>query len=83
MRLLPHLIRTAPRVYPEFGWREQYARLKYCVRGLLTPFPAAAMHKWPVSARVNKPVNDDAEVLAAVAALGEPPDLLSPPADKN
>ena len=38
MRLLPHLIRTAPRVYPEFGWREQYARLKYCVRGLLTPF---------------------------------------------
>jgi hypothetical protein len=28
-------------------------------RGLLAPFPAAAMKMWPISTRVNKPENDD------------------------
>ena len=32
-------------------------------RGLLVPFPAPLMTMWPISTRVNKPVNDDASVL--------------------
>src|SRR5207249_2854397 len=40
-------------------------------RDLLVPFPATLMTMWPISTRVNKPDNDDADILDAVA-LPEP-----------
>jgi len=36
-------------------------------RDLLVPFPSAPMLIWPISARVNKPANDDAEILEPMA----------------
>jgi putative SOS response-associated peptidase YedK len=33
---------------------------------LLVPYPAQPMRMWPVSTRVNRPVNDDAGILDAV-----------------
>lgn len=33
---------------------------------LLSPYPAAAMHAWPITTRVNSPKNDDPEILEAV-----------------
>ena len=41
--------------------------------GLLVPFPAAAMKMWPISARVNKPENDDWAILEPVEAQDRPP----------
>jgi len=34
---------------------------------LLVPFPAGLMRMWPISTRVNKPENDDADVLTPLA----------------
>ena len=41
-------------------------------RGLLVPFPAAAMKMWPISARVNKPENDDEAILEPVEVQDVP-----------
>jgi len=35
-------------------------------RDLLVPFPSEPMKIWPISTRVNKPQNDDAEILDPV-----------------
>jgi putative SOS response-associated peptidase YedK len=32
----------------------------------MVPFPADLMRMWPVSARVNKPINDDPDLLDEV-----------------
>jgi putative SOS response-associated peptidase YedK len=34
---------------------------------LLTPFPSGLMTMWPISTRVNKPENDDAELLTPLS----------------
>jgi putative SOS response-associated peptidase YedK len=33
---------------------------------LLVPFPSGLMTMWAISTRVNKPVNDDAELLTPI-----------------
>jgi hypothetical protein len=38
-------------------------------RDLMRPFPAELMRMWPVSTRVNKPVNDDPSIVEQVALL--------------
>ena len=41
-------------------------------RDLLVPYPAEPMTMWPISARVNKPDNDDAAILERAAELVAP-----------
>jgi putative SOS response-associated peptidase YedK len=45
-------------------------------RGLLAPYPSAPMMIWPITTRVNKPANDDAEILRAVPLAPSEPRLL-------
>ena len=46
-------------------------------RDLLVPFPAELMMMWPISTRVNKPENDDPEVLEPFEPVsGSTPTLL-------
>jgi len=46
-------------------------------RDLLVPFPAEPMMMWPISTRVNKPENDDPEILEPFEAVsGSTPTLL-------
>ena len=33
---------------------------------LMRPFPAGLMRMWPISARVNKPENDDASIIEPI-----------------
>jgi hypothetical protein len=33
----------------------------------MRPFPAEPMHMWPISARVNKPENDDPSIVEPIA----------------
>jgi putative SOS response-associated peptidase YedK len=33
---------------------------------ILVPYPAGRMKAWPISARVNSPKNDDAEIIAPI-----------------
>jgi hypothetical protein len=33
----------------------------------MRPFPAEAMHMWPISTRVNKPGNDDSSIVEPIA----------------
>jgi putative SOS response-associated peptidase YedK len=51
--------------------REAYDRWLCCIepdpRDLLVPYPAEAMRMWPISTRVNKPDNDDPEILEPLA----------------
>ena len=35
---------------------------------LLVPFPADRMRAWPISARVNSPMNNDPEIMAPIGA---------------
>jgi putative SOS response-associated peptidase YedK len=43
----------------------------------LVPFPAEAMMMWPISTRVNKPDNDDPDILAPLETVeGRSPTLL-------
>ena len=42
------------------------------VEQLLRPFPASKMRAWPVSPRVNSPVNDDPTVLAEWSKISKP-----------
>jgi putative SOS response-associated peptidase YedK len=39
-------------------------------RELMRPFPASAMRMWPVSTRVNKPENDDPDIVEPLELEG-------------
>ena len=45
---------------------------------ILVPYPADRMKAWPISARVNSPKNNDAEIIGPVE-LNPEPDLISGP----
>ena len=40
---------------------------KGCPRELLVPYPSDPMRIWPISTRVNKPENDDEQLLDPLA----------------
>jgi len=44
-------------------------RVKRHPLDLLAPFPAGLMAMWPISTRVNKPANDDAQLLERAAPV--------------
>ena len=56
-----------PVIVPRESYDHWLSTLDPDPRNLLVPFPASLMTMWPISTRVNKPVNDDASVLDPVA----------------
>jgi hypothetical protein len=51
-----------------------------CGKEVLAPYPADRMKAWPISARVNSPKNDDAEVILPVElqSVARPQDSQQP-----
>jgi putative SOS response-associated peptidase YedK len=56
-----------PVIIPAAAYDRWLSDIEPDPRDLLVPYPAEPMRMWPVSTRVNKPINDDAEILNAVA----------------
>ena len=57
-----------PVIIPAESYDHWLSTLDPDPRGLLAPFPSGPMKIWPISTRVNKPVNDDAAILEPVEA---------------
>jgi putative SOS response-associated peptidase YedK len=66
-----------PVILPPEAYHRWLANIEPDPRDLLAPFPAELMMMWPISARVNKPDNDDPEILDPWETVeGGPPTLL-------
>jgi putative SOS response-associated peptidase YedK len=65
-----------PVIIPAVAYDQWLAPLDPDPRGLLAPYPSAPMMIWPITTRVNKPANDDAEILRAVPLAPSEPRLL-------
>jgi putative SOS response-associated peptidase YedK len=65
-----------PVIIPAAAYDQWLAPLDPDPRGLLAPYPSAPMMIWPITTRVNKPANDDAEILRAVPLAPSEPRLL-------
>jgi len=65
-----------PVIIPAAAYDQWLAPLNPDPRGLLAPYPSAPMMIWPITTRVNKPANDDAEILRAVPLAPSEPRLL-------
>ena len=61
--LLAEIHNRMPVILPREAYARWLANIDPHPRDLLVPFPAADMRMWPISTRVNKPDNDDADVL--------------------
>jgi putative SOS response-associated peptidase YedK len=61
--LLAEIHNRMPVILPREAYARWLANIEPDPRDLLVPFPAAEMRMWPISTRVNKPENDDADVL--------------------
>ena len=55
-----------PVIIPPESYDHWLSTLDPVPRNLLMPFSSALMTMWPISTRVNKPANDDAEVLTPI-----------------
>jgi putative SOS response-associated peptidase YedK len=56
-----------PVILPPAAYARWLANIEPDPRDLLVPFAAEAMRMWPISTRVNKPENDDEEVLTPMS----------------
>jgi putative SOS response-associated peptidase YedK len=56
-----------PVIIPPDAYDRWLSHIEPDPRDLLVPYPVEPLRMWPVSTRVNKPINDDAEILNAVA----------------
>ncbi len=56
-------------------WLDPHADLNALRELLLTPYPAALLKAWPVSARVNSPVHDDSGLIEPLPQLFSPDDF--------
>ena len=61
--LLAEIHNRMPVILPREAYARWLANIEPDPRDLLVAFPAAEMRMWPISTRVNKPENDDADVL--------------------
>ena len=57
-----------PVIIPAEAYDRWLANVEPDPHDLLVPYPSEPMTIWPISTRVNKPENDDAEILTAVEA---------------
>jgi putative SOS response-associated peptidase YedK len=55
-----------PVIIPPESYVRWLASIEPDPRDLLVPYPSGLMKMWPISTRVNKPDNDDADLLAPV-----------------
>ena len=62
-KLVANIHDRVPVIIPPESYDHWLSTLDPDPHGLLVPFPAAAMKLWPISARVNKPENDDEAAL--------------------
>jgi putative SOS response-associated peptidase YedK len=62
--LIAEIHTRMPVILPAAAYGRWLANIEPDPRDLLVPFAAEAMRMWPISTRVNKPENDDAELLA-------------------
>jgi putative SOS response-associated peptidase YedK len=65
-----------PVIIPPESYDHWLSTLDPDPRGLLTAFPSAPLTMWPIATRVNKPANDDAEILRAIPQEAEEGRLL-------
>jgi putative SOS response-associated peptidase YedK len=56
-----------PVIIPPESYERWLANIEPDPRDLLVPYASEAMKMWPISTRVNKPDNDDADLLTPVA----------------
>ena len=74
--LMAEIHHRMPVIIPAESYDHWLSTLDPDPRGLLAPFPSAPMTMWPIATRVNKPANDDADILQAIAGEGGEPRLL-------
>ncbi len=55
-----------PVIIPPVAYERWLSTMEPDARDLLVPFPSEPMRIWPISTRVNKPENDDEQVLDAM-----------------
>jgi putative SOS response-associated peptidase YedK len=55
-----------PVIIPASAYDRWLSSIEPDPRDLLVPFPAELMRMWPISARVNKPENDEGHILDAL-----------------
>jgi putative SOS response-associated peptidase YedK len=65
--LLAEIHNRMPVIIPRAAYTRWLANVEPDPRDLLVPYPAVEMRMWPISTRVNKPENDDPELLAPLA----------------
>jgi putative SOS response-associated peptidase YedK len=58
-----------PVIIPPIAYDRWLANIEPDPHDLLVPFPSEPMTMWPISARVNKPENDDAAILEVIEDL--------------
>jgi putative SOS response-associated peptidase YedK len=61
--LVGHLHDRMPVIIPPASYERWLANIEPDPRDLLIPFPSDLMRMWPISTRVNKPENDDPDIL--------------------
>jgi putative SOS response-associated peptidase YedK len=61
--LLAEIHNRMPVIIPREAYARWLANIEPDPRDLLAPYPAEEMRIWPISTRVNKPENDDADLL--------------------
>jgi len=61
--LLAEIHNRMPAIIPRPAYTRWLANIEPDPRDLLVPYPAEQMRMWPISTRVNKPDNDDPDVL--------------------
>jgi putative SOS response-associated peptidase YedK len=69
--LMAHIHDRMPVIIPPRAYDRWLANIEPDPRDLLVPSPSDAMRMWPISARVNKPENDDPAVLDQVETAAE------------
>ncbi len=76
--LVRKLHNRMPAILPEDAfdlWLDPFADLKTVQKLLQTPYPAARLTAWPVSALVNNPAHDDPGLIEPLPQLFSPDDL--------
>jgi putative SOS response-associated peptidase YedK len=61
--LVGHIHDRMPVIIPPESYERCLANIEPDPRDLLVPFPSELMRMWPLSTRVNKPENDDPDIL--------------------
>jgi putative SOS response-associated peptidase YedK len=74
--LLSEIHDRMPVILPPAAYDRWLANVEPAPRDLLVPFPSEPMRMWPISARVNKPENDDPSILGPPSSRARDPTLL-------